>query len=57
MTTLELIAFLEYLKSKYYINPVFDHKDFEEIAIDFQKQQNKPEWTDKFFPPSTPEKQ
>jgi hypothetical protein len=54
MTTLELIAFLEYLENKYYLN--LDHIDFEKTAIDFQKQQNKPEWTDKFFPPTTHEK-
>jgi hypothetical protein len=54
MTTLELIAFLEYLENKYYLN--LDHIDFEKTAIDFLKTQNTDHWTDKFFPPSTPEK-
>lgn len=56
MTTLELIAFLEYLESKGMLNLSIWNNDFEAISRDFEKTLNKDHWTDKFFPPSTPEK-
>jgi len=48
MTTLELIAFLEYLKKMGHLSK-FDDVTLELIALDFQKQSNQPDWKEKFF--------
>lgn len=56
MTTLELIAFLEHLRDMGALQEYVDPSHYERIALEFQKQQNKDHWTDKFFTPSTPEK-
>jgi hypothetical protein len=55
MTTLELIDFLEYLQKTGHLNK-FDDVSLTAIVLDYLKQANKPEWTDRLFPPSTPEK-
>jgi len=51
MTTLELIAFLEYLEKEGYILSLI--KSREAIAIEYQKQSNKPDWKEKFFNQNT----
>ena len=48
MTTLELIAFLEYLQKNGFLWKLHD-VTLEAIAIDFQKQSNQPDWKEKFF--------
>lgn len=55
MTTLELIAYTEYLQQRGFISDQITKEDFELWVIRYLKEVNKPEWTDKFFPPSTPE--
>jgi hypothetical protein len=56
MTTLELIAFLEYLDSCGLLSIPMEQKDYEKVIWNYQKKTVKPEWTDRFFPPTTENK-
>jgi len=49
MTTLELIAFLEFLRKNECLSEDIHDVDFEFVALAFQKQANQPDWKEKFF--------
>lgn len=56
MTTLKLIEAFKYLQREGLMPSYLNDEQLEGLAIKAIKLMEKPEWTDSFFPPSTPEK-
>lgn len=52
MTTLELLAFLEYLEKKGALSGLIEGDTYMEYVTEFLMQRNNDHWTDKFFPPT-----